>query len=163
MRTTITLYIATALIMVVGLIAAPVKADEHDDNIALWETVNEIVPVWDNSPVDHCSNDVYGAYNMTTNEMVICNGLDYDQFYDTLKHEAIHLAQDCIAGGLHTDGGITLFEHLDILNNLTPYVIEMLKLYDDIDMHVWFLEAEAFILESYGSDYILDLLNESCI
>ena len=104
--------LATATVLMTSM---PVLAESsHDDHVRLFDTVKEVgVRVYIN-PGDVCDPEVtgkgkfYGFYAGANQMMVICqekalkSGVYNQQYswteedYDTLRHEAHHMVQDCM-------------------------------------------------------------------
>ena len=139
------------------------QAGEHSDNSRLWNAVTELVDIYKDDRYGACSNDsgLFGLYYPDENFMVICDGLSYDDFYETLRHETMHLIQDCNAG-IYNDSMQTTFSHSSLLRVETHRTQVWLSGYDDISWEDRMLESEAFHYEMFGSDVVLDLLNERC-
>ena len=113
-----------------------------------------------------------GAYLSLDRLVVVCtdeaSGVDAESL-DTLRHEAIHVAQDCRGGGgigdLALKEGRTMADSDDLARRagldldlaLDPYVR-----YGD-GMEVLQLEAEAFsAAAAWGAEQVIDHLNNSC-
>lgn len=156
------LLIATGLI-VVGTIS---NAGQKEDNLELFQTVKSIVPIWQDSLEHICDSApegtiYFGFYHPVHNEMIICEGLTPTQFYETLRHESIHLAQDCMAGFDNSDL-ITIHERAALNSVHDYYALSSLALYRDQSPEIQWLEYEAFIFEQRSPKEVLDLLKFAC-
>ena len=79
----------------------------------------------------------------------------------TLRHEAVHLAQDCAAGHNNVELNL-LSEPTAIVAHTDEYVEHMLSHYQTNDLHVLLSEAEAFILEQRSSAFIAEVVKHNC-
>ena len=141
------------------------RGNTKTDNQRLWDAVTKIVPIYKDDNKGSCTSDpsrkLYGLYNPYANYMVICDGHSYNDFYETLRHEAMHLIQDCNTG-LNNSGMKTTFTHEALLDVETQRTKNWLKSYKDVPWEVRMWESEAFHYEVLGSNEVLKLLNKRC-
>ena len=97
-----------AAILAAGVVCAPAMAGNTiEDHQELWRAVERTgVTVMLNHP-DHCEGGINGWYSSPNRIMMICQDksvkwFDHVQWtendLDTLRHEAMHVLQDCSAG-----------------------------------------------------------------
>ena len=114
----------------------------HDDHAELWKTLQDIGIVTLINHTNHCNDRIGldGIYYTHAGMLVICQekmipGSD-KQFnwtvsdYNTLRHEAHHVVQDCAAGGYSGDGKTTTLFNEDEFEEfvgMSSYSIEDLK------------------------------------
>ena len=134
----------------------------EDDNIKLWNTVKKHVPIYSDAD-GFCDGPgkIYGGYNPVYDAMVICDGLTYNEFYETLRHEAMHLIQDCNSGFNNAEMS-TSFTHESLKQVQTQRTHKWLQSYVGEGYDVYMLEMEAFHYEVFPSNEITKLINQRC-
>ena len=154
--------ILTVIAIVTATATTAATKEVHANNLHLFSVVSQYTQTDINNNTGDCATGtVVGLYDIAQNIMVICDGLSYDMFYETLRHEAVHLAQDCKQGlGNHHAKAIS--EPNAIVAHTKGYVADMLSNYNTNDIHVLLQEAEAFILESRDSKFIADVVEHAC-
>ena len=88
--------------LVLAAVAIPAQANELKDYIYS----NPVLAVVHESGTKikfkggSCDRDVFGSYNMQTDIMHICieKHSDYAELGDTIRHEAVHVIQNCNSG-----------------------------------------------------------------
>ena len=180
MNETIKAFTLVALTAVTAVAAPAVKAENFEGHDRLWQTLERNgVDVSVNHP-DYCKDNrggaMYATFKDGTTAILICQdegqGVAYDtqvkwtaNDLDSLRHEAQHVVQDCLDGGIG-DGELSpmfnneqLKKH--VLNTLSRERIEMiLKNYDKED-HL--IELEAFTVAAAVSPVqIADAVEEFC-
>jgi hypothetical protein len=159
---------------------APARANINDmeEHQRLWNVLQDSgVTLVVNSPA-YCSDDVAGLYGSTEKLLFICQQnaeipyrevewTSYD--LDTLRHEAHHVVQDCMAGKLGDQEFGLLFNDADELTSfvergLSPKQIDMvLSMYEESDDFELLMELEAFATaNSVDADTIADGINNVC-
>lgn len=155
-------------LLTLGSLLVPVpevKADVHKEHQELLKTLQEVgitVSVNDSYICDSGEND--GAYFYMRSELVVCQDhatqLPFgskevgwtENDYDTLRHEAHHVVQDCIVGGLADGQSGLLFEDRDELKSFVDTVLTRQQVQsiineyrkDGADDDLILLEIEAF-------------------
>ena len=102
--------IASGFVGLSLLLTPGVKAGVEEDHKVLWNALEEVgIELYLNDP-EYCDADqgVAGLYSPRYNVMIICQDeripissreVDWtENDYDTLRHEAHHVVQDCVAG-----------------------------------------------------------------
>jgi len=117
-----------SLLAAASILAPSVKAqNEPDDHIELWNALQEVgVTTFYNHRL-HCDEGIDGKYYIHSAMLVVCqdnmtshlverNWTEND--FDTLRHEAHHVVQDCAYGTL--GDGITgpIFDEDDLISFL---------------------------------------------
>ena len=167
---------ATATAVLTG---SPGLANEMREHERLWNTLqdNGITTIL-NSPA-YCDKDTAGSYSSSAGVLFVCqenarvpykevSWTDYD--LDTLRHEAHHVVQDCIKGGLGDGRYETLFEGNElstfVSNALTDDEIDwVIKTYasQGADEEMIIQELEAFAsAKSVSAGTIADAVNNTC-
>lgn len=171
--------VATAAILAPGAAFADEETRQHQH---LWNTLKRIgVHAVANSP-NFCDGRHHGFYAPAERLMVICqdqakvfNGQMVpwtDNDFDTLRHEAHHIVQDCSLGGLG-DRRETAFigddeellgfiQHSGLTKDQLDWIVDNYKERGASD-HVIKLELEAFaVAASVKADTIADALVATC-
>ena len=103
-----------------------VKADTHEEHRELWSALQEVGIDTRVNLAGLCDDgDTDGAYFYMRSTLVVCQD-NANTFgakevgwtpndYDTLRHEAHHVVQDCLAGGLADGKSTLLFNDFDEL------------------------------------------------
>ena len=103
-----------------------VKADTHEEHRELWSALQEVGIDTRVNLAGLCDDgDTDGAYFYMRSTLVVCQD-NANTFgakevgwtpndYDTLRHEAHHVVQDCLAGGLADGESALLFNDFDEL------------------------------------------------
>lgn len=109
--------------------------------------------------VQPCEDDsIYGAYSSQYNAILICNNVadSISQRWETLRHEAIHVAQRCVNPAMtnmvHSQAYIEYYAHESDLEAIA-------RNYDPED---WAIEAEAFTLMRRSNQYVAEVVNKAC-
>ena len=128
--------------------------------------------------VSTCSNNTnaVGTYNRRSNILCIATShIDHDGLLiETVTHEAVHVIQDCLGGGLHSAGQRSIADYL-IKNRgfSAKAVVEQFKtlhhsslnhtrkVLTDADDRTREMEFEAYALESHPAR-VFDLLKLTC-
>lgn len=123
------------------LIPGVVKANEFEEHNKLWKTLQDVGVITVINHLTHC-NDIKkkdGIYYPYAGLLVICQDKmvkgSSKQFawtendYNTLRHEAQHVVQDCAAGSLADGKTRPLFNKKDFQDfiKLTSYTEEMVN------------------------------------
>ena len=92
----------------------------------------------------HCDEPIYGYYKPATNHLVVCvanhveNGeMDYSELGDTLRHEAMHVAQTCNGKGT----AVPILSWTTISKYSNNRILSIVQRYAPEDQHI---EYEAF-------------------
>ena len=111
--------IATATIAAL-MTATPALADNsYDAHVGLWNTLQRAGVTTLINPSD-CKPNFHGYYNRRHVQLVVCQdnstagGAQVDwtsNDLDTLRHEAQHVLQDCMVGGLGDGRSSTYFDY----------------------------------------------------
>jgi len=98
-------FVGLSLLLTPGL-----KAGVEEDHEVLWNALEEVGVELYLNDIEYCDADsgVSGLYSPRLNIMIICQDeripissreVEWtDNDYDTLRHEAHHVVQDCVAG-----------------------------------------------------------------
>ena len=120
--------------------------NEPEDHLKLWNTLQNIGVTTVYNHKLHCvpGGDVSGIYYYNAGYLVVCqDNMSHhlkeekwtDNDFDTLRHEAHHVLQDCVYGTL-ADGEIGLFfegdEHYTFVGRSSMSEYEIGMLYDDL-------------------------------
>jgi len=168
--------------VVVGLsmFGAPSLAkDSAEEHQVLWDTLERKgVEVLLND-TDLCDGVAAGLYSPSHNVLIVCQDRRLPlttkevewtpNDYDTLRHEAHHVLQDCL-DGLDNDTSVLFFEGRKMTefveNSLTQKQIELIiKQYGEIgaDDEVIRMELEAFaVAQTVSPLTIADSIDEIC-
>ena len=125
--------------------------------------IRSYTDIWFNG--DDCRHNIYGSYYPSEDHFNICfnNMQDYADPIETIKHESIHMIQDCIAGWgndeldqIHTTEAM--------LNAATSYSFGMVN---DFYTHeyaslYYMLELEAFHYEFVANHHLANLVKQYC-
>ncbi len=170
----------TTLIASLTLTVPVMAQSNHDDHYELWTTLQK-VGVTTSINTFECfsrSGEIDGYYLSSTSTLVICQpdatkiGQQMrwsENDYDTLRHEAMHVIQDC-NDGVIGDGRLSvLFDDKDeyrkfVKSKLTDAQIDnILKWYDDISEERQLLEIEAFaVARGVDVTQITTAVNQVC-
>ena len=161
--------VTSALAGVTLLLSPSVKAENHDDHLTLWDSLEENgIQVVINEPEICNEDDIDGFYIPSINVLGICqdnrNILTSSEVewtendYDTLRHEAQHAIQDCLSG-LDNDESELLFNDKErfmkfVTGQLTAQQIEgIIQLYTNrgADQETILIELEAFAVASMNN------------
>jgi hypothetical protein len=175
-------FIATATAIAASLIATPSFADQqvHNDHVLIVENLSKVgVTVVINNPI-HCpsSNAGGGSYYPGNAMLIICqnNGLSDGMVvdwtsndYNTLRHEAHHVIQDCVEGELGDNRMRMLFEGEDFLeftkglDKVVDYIYNDQRKMGNSGDHAM-EEVEAYIVAEYiDAPSIADKVIEFCV
>ena len=112
---------------------------------------------------EKCDDFIYGYYklehdnkgNIFTDELGICvqnHGDNYQELGDTLRHEAMHVAQACHGGAI--------LPVKDLLPYVDSRISRLLSTYSKEDYHV---ELEAFVsAKMLGNSDVVSIVNRMC-
>ena len=174
--------VATAALTAFALTAAaPAQADTFENHRSLWGAIENVGVTTYLNPSQVCDGDINGAYISSVRALVVCqdnatpDGPEVNwtaNDLDTLRHEAQHLIQDCVDGGIGDNALSPLFETdeklLEYLNNstLTAAQIErIIQVYTGMgaDEDVLRLELEAFATaQDISADRIANVVTTVC-
>ena len=156
--------IITALAATLMTAFPAVAGNTMNDHETLWNTLQDAgVKVVANA--DDCKDDFHGYYNRREVRLVVCqdNGRPGGaqvawtaNDLDTLRHEAHHVIQDCMLGGLGDMRSDTYFSHDRLREFLTKSSLtannmeNIIKSYseDGASEEVIIMELEAFAVAS---------------
>ena len=111
-----------------------VKADTHEEHQELWYTLQEVGIDTRVNMTGLCDDgETDGAYFYMRSTLVVCQD-NANTFgakevgwtpndYDTLRHEAHHVVQDCLAGGLADGESALLFNDFDELKEFVHSIL----------------------------------------
>jgi hypothetical protein len=140
----------------------PARGLPGDDVSLIQELNRRGVPV----VLGSCHQEgVAGLYEARNNVVVVCTSQDTEGLSDTLRHEAVHAAQDCLAGQDNTRLALlnpeaNPFHTGEHLTSTDELVKGIKAVYPE---QVWALEWEAISLaRSRTSSHISDLVATSC-
>ena len=172
--------LATAALSVSLFCLPSVRAEDNpDDHWVLWDSLESRgVKVLLND-TDLCDGEAAGLYSPHHNVLVVCQDhrssmsskeVDWtDNDFDTLRHEAHHVLQDCL-DGLDNDTSVLLFGGRKVKefvrNSLTQKQIKsIIETYKEIGAsdEVIMMELEAFaVAETVSALTIADGIDELC-
>ena len=95
-----------AALLMIGAALPVAPASQHSRHQLLVDKINEVASFEINAEVCWENPGIMGAYNYFENSLYICNPKAEtladlnEEDLDTIRHEAIHLAQDCVSGGI---------------------------------------------------------------
>ena len=102
-----------SLLAAASILAPSVKAqNEPEDHLALWKSLQDVGVTTIYNHRIHCNDDADGKYYIFSGVLIVCQDnmtshlLEHawtDNDFDTLRHEAHHVIQDC-AHGVLADG-----------------------------------------------------------
>lgn len=135
---------------------------------ALAQKLNDIgVRIWDGRNGENCKPDedgyTRGYYNYVNNYVVLCtNNGTMGEMLQTLTHEAVHVVQDCYAGGIYTNDIQPTNKPTELrklAQRLPAHKAQnIMRAYDQED---WDFEVEAFYFETSPSKTLAGL-NRFC-
>lgn len=148
------------------LIAAPIPALAWTPNMTSWLLNNELIPAIQatgtvllvDSP-DCKENEVYGRYAYLAEQdlsvLQVCTEVheDYEELYDTVRHEAWHLVQRCKGG--------PLFSMNSLKDSASPEEVSRILGNYPVEHH--HMELEAFsVAADKSEEYISNQLRYHC-
>ena len=160
-----------------------VQANTHEEHVELWNTLQEVgITTLINHPsVCKDDDDSDGVYFYLDSTLVVCQDNAHSfgskevgwtpNDYDTLRHEAHHVIQDCLVGGLADGESGLLFDDSDelkefIFGALTErQVNNIIEGYREMgaDDDVILRELEAFaVAATVGPENISEALRKVC-
>jgi hypothetical protein len=169
------------LLAAATLAVLPVKAETNSlkAHARLWRAIQDVgVTTLLNSP-RYCNGDVLGVYDSSRAILAVCQtgAKGYkevawsDEDFDTLRHEAHHLIQDCVVGRIgdiemghmFTDGD----QFRAFVNNAltTSEIKSIISVYRDVGAsdNVVMIELEAFaVADSISADTIALKVHDWC-
>ena len=154
------------LTAVVGLAPAAEARSNFDDHLALWKAA-QATGVRTLINPDRCDTEkAYGWYWAAANELVVCQENKIkgsnaqvewtEEDYDTLRHEAHHLVQDCMARD-NRDGllGAVYRQPIelgyDVLGKARSHRIAELYAENGASEHIQIMEIEAFAVAAMNN------------
>ena len=161
-------------------IGAKANINDMDAHSRLWDTLEEAGVTLVMNSHTYCDKDTAGAYSSTHMVMFICQEsartpykpIEWTPFdLDTLRHEAHHVVQDCLNGGIGDNKFSPLFDREDeftafVEGSLTPDEIDwVIKTYasQGADEEMIIQELEAFAsAKSVSAGTIADAVNNTC-
>ena len=164
------------------LSSAPVRASTVDEHINLWDSLEQAGVNIVLNDVEFCGETgVAGAYISSMKTLVVCQDnaspLSSRQVYwtqndlDTLRHEAHHVVQDCIVGGLGDGDAGPLFDTKDKLIDFVDDILTAEQVDSIISNYrekgasngVIIMEVEAFaVAAGVSPDKIAEAITEVC-
>ena len=170
----------TTLIASLTLTVPVMAQSNHDDHFELWTTLQKagVITRLNTFECFRRSGEIDGYYLSNTRTLVICqpdaNKIGQqmpwsENDYDTLRHEAMHVIQDCNKG-IIGDGRLSvLFDDKEeykkfVKSKLTDAQINnILRWYDDISEERQLLEIEAFaVARGVDVTHITTAVNKVC-
>ena len=154
------------LTAVVGLAPNAEARSNFDHHVALWEAA-QATGVRTLINPDRCDTEqAYGWYWAAANELVVCQEnkiegsnaqVDWtEEDYDTLRHEAHHLVQDCMARD-NRDGILgSVYQRpvqlgYDVLGKSRSHHIANLYAENGASEHIQVMEIEAFAVAAMNN------------
>ena len=145
-------------LVLASTVATPALAQSnHQHHVLLSEAVKATGVTFKINPSDCYTKEnagTFGWYWAYRNEMVICqeNATTTKQVtwteedYDTLRHEAQHLIQDCMDGKLNDKLSSVYKEPIALAKDVIGEmgIMEVLKAYEDSSPNTKVMELEAF-------------------
>ena len=170
---------ALATLAAVCALTSPVKATgTHEDHVQLWSALQSAgVTTQINRD---CDGGYLGYYSLQTGVLQICQTgrsvlgsrqVDWsEEDYDTLRHEAVHVLQDCLAGGIMDGQMGFVFDESKrtdfVVNALTNnQIMKVIKMYSNhgASEDVIKRELEAFAIAAVISPLdIAQSINTHC-
>jgi len=175
-------FITGVMVTAMSVCATGVRAGEKEDHAMLVQSLESVgVSVMFNHHACNNGRDIDGLYNSRSGLLVICQDnakWATDRMiemtandYDTLRHEAHHVIQDCVSGKIG-DGLLgDLFKDPDdynefvrnALGQMRATAVEQVYTSQGADRSTVLLEIEAFAMaESVPANVISDTLIAVC-
>lgn len=175
-------FIATATAIAASLIATPSLADQqfHNDHVLIVENLSKVgVTMVINNRI-HCpsSRAGGGSYYPGNAMLIVCqdNGLSDGKLvkwtsndYNTLRHEAHHVVQDCVEGDISDNRMRMLFNNEDFLEftkgleEIVNYIYDDQRKMGNSGDHAM-EEVEAYIVAEYiDAPAIAEKVLEFCV
>jgi len=131
--------------VILGGVSLPVQSSPR--HAALVDTLEAIgVPVYDGANREECQPDegsyMLGYYHIAGNFIVLCtnNGTE-SVMAETLTHEAVHVIQDCVGGGIQNSNIVPIGNWSKLVDSLSEkHIRTITELYPKDQ---WGLEVEA--------------------
>ena len=158
---------ALATLAAVCALSSPVKATgNHQDHVRLWSALQKAgVTTQINRD---CDGGYLGYYSLQTGILQICQTgrsvlgsqqVDWsEEDYDTLRHEAVHVLQDCLEGGIMDGRMGFVFEESNRKDFVTKalsssQIMKVIKMYTNhgASEDVIIRELEAFAIAAVVS------------
>ena len=169
-------FLATVAATVAALAPMGVKADSFEEHEYLWNTLQRVGVTTRIDDKFHCDGSIHGAYLPYQRTLIVCKDYPGGQWtandYDTLRHEAHHVVQDCNEGVLGDGELARLFSNDDELAEFVVRsgmsrkdVAELAEDYydDGANTHVVMIEIETFaVARAVDPRTIADKLVEFC-
>ena len=172
--------LASAAIGLTLFCVPSVRAEDNpDDHWLLWDTLERKGITVLLNDTDLCDGEAAGLYSPSHNVLVVCQDrripltskeVDWTaNDFDTLRHEAHHVLQDCL-DGLENDTSVLFFEGRKmkefVRNSLTQKQIEsIIETYGEAGAsdEVIMMELEAFaVAQTVSPLTIADGIDELC-
>ena len=175
-------FIATATAIAASLIATPSLAQQqvHNDHVLIVENLSKVgVTIVINNPI-HCPSSRVGggSYYPGNAMLIVCqdNGLGDGKLvdwtsndYNTLRHEAHHVVQDCVEGDIGDNRMGMLFDGEDFLqftkglDEVVDYIYDDQRKMGRSGDHAM-QEVEAYIVAEYiDAPAIAEKVIEFCV
>jgi hypothetical protein len=152
-----------AATLAVSLLGAPVVATTHPAEELVAEIESLGVSVFFHG--EKCAQGFDGVYYPVANKMVICSPLPPHMMSDavrkTLRHETVHMIQDCNSGGLESEtlGNLTSDAQLQTLINMSrldaSQIVNDYREYMNASDYVIRLELEAWSIQEVATEQML--------
>ena len=117
-----------SLLAAASILAPSVKAqNEPDDHLALWKSLQDVGVTTIYNHRAHCNDGADGKYYIYAAMLVVCQDnmtthLEEhgwtDNDFDTLRHEAHHVVQDCAHGTIADGETGPIFDERDLVKFL---------------------------------------------
>jgi len=174
--------VATATLTAFALTAAaPAQANVFENHRELLSAIESVGVSTYINPSQVCDGTINGAYISSARALVVCqdnstpDGPEVQwtaNDLDTLRHEAQHLIQDCVDGGVGDNALAPLFDTddqlIEYINNSSLTAEQIQRIIDvyterGADAHVLRLELEAFVTATdISADRIATVLTTVC-
>ena len=135
------------------------------DGVERFLNLKRINYVFDSS-FCHSNTDMLAYYHSEQKYLSFCsnnmNNYSNSERIMVLKHELIHLAQDCKAGFNNNNLTAILPKHI-LLNAhdlMSDEIIRMIE--NSYPESNWVIELEAYVLQNFDNDFIMQILINEC-
>ena len=139
------------------LLVAPVQAAEFTDGEQFL--IESLVEAGVTLAAGDCPTDEnYGFYIPSEKYIGICTNVATDEAmaWETLRHEAVHVAQACIDPKMQT------MVHNRAYIQANASFEDRILIAAHYDRSDWTVELEAFTLEHKSNEYIASMVNYAC-
>ena len=147
---------ASIAVATVATVSPAIANQATPGQIALWDAIEAQGTTID---VGECEEtDAYGWFNSSTNRIVICTNVatDVATRFETLRHEAVHLAQKCVNPSMES----VVTSRKWLFNNGFQQDWDFIQEAYDEEDHM--IELEAFTLMRESNQTIASVVNEAC-